>query len=120
MQYLGCIYCFILAPTGLCQRQRRRKKLAKLGKSRAREQFAPLVKSLAAGGGVVEVTDYGKIAAVMLGYSDYLQLLAKSQEPFKPKHRLAGSAKLVGNLEKAGREISQSILKSVEESAHKL
>jgi PHD/YefM family antitoxin component YafN of YafNO toxin-antitoxin module len=88
------------------------KKLTKLGKAQAREQFAPIVESLSVNGGVVEVTDYGKVAAVILNYSDYLKLLSKAQEPLKPKLQLAGSGVLIGDLEKASRAISRSILKS--------
>jgi hypothetical protein len=88
------------------------RKPTKLGKAQAREQFAPIVESLSINGGVVEVTDYGKVAAVILGYSDYLKLLSKAQEPFKPKRQLAGSGVLIGDLEKASRTISRSILKS--------
>ena len=97
-----------------------KKNLKKLGKAQAREQFAPLIESLATVGGVVEVTDYGKVTAVMLSYKDYLWLLAQANEPFKPKRRLAGSAVLVGDLEKASQEITESILGSIERSARKL
>ena len=97
-----------------------KKYLTKLGKAQARKQFAPLVASLSANGGVVEVTDYGKVAAVMLNYKDYLWLLAQAHEPFKPKRQLAGSAVLVGNLERASQEITESILGSIKKSANEL
>ncbi len=96
------------------------KNLKKLGKTQAREQFAPLVESLSKVGGVVEVTDYGKVAAVMLGYKDYLWLLAQSNQPFKPSRQLAGSATLVGDLEKASSEITESVLDSITRSAKEL
>jgi hypothetical protein len=83
--------------------------LTKLGKSQAGEQFAPLIEKLSTVGGVVEVTDYGKVAAVMLSYKDYLWLLAQSAEPFKPKRQLAGSAVLVGDLESSSQAISETI-----------
>jgi hypothetical protein len=96
------------------------KKLIKLGKAQAREQFAPLVESLSQSGGIIEVTNYGKVAAVMLSYQDYLHLLARASEPFQPKRQLAGSAVLVGNLEKTSEKISQSVLNSVRKSAREL
>lgn len=97
-----------------------KKNLKKLGKTQAREQFAPLVESLSKRGGVVEVTDYGKVAAVMLSYKDYLWLLAQASEPFKPKQQLAGSAVLVGDLEAASNKISEFVLDSLEKSKSEL
>lgn len=96
------------------------KKLARLGKSQARDQFAPLVETLATEGGVIEVTDYGKVAAVMLGYKDYLWLVAQAKEPFHPKMHLAGSAVLVGDLEAASNQISRTMLGSVEKSGEQI
>jgi hypothetical protein len=94
--------------------------LKKLGKAQAREQFAPLIQTLATKGGVIEVTDYGKVAAVMLGYKDYLWLLAQARGSFKPTRTLAGSAFLVSDLEKASMEISEELLSSIENTAREL
>lgn len=97
-----------------------KKCLKRLGKAQAREQFSPLIESLSAVGGVVEVTDYGKVAAVMLSYKDYLWLLAQANEPFKAERQLAGSAVLCGDLEKASQDITDSITESVAEGAREL
>lgn len=94
--------------------------LRKLGKAQARQQFAPLVEALASAGGVVEITDYGKVAAVMLGYKDYLWLLAQSGNPFKPKRQLAGSAILAGDLDKVSKETTESVLDAIDKSAQQL
>ena len=96
------------------------KNLKKLGKAQAREQFAPLIERLATAGGIVEVTDYGKVAAVIMSYKDYLWLLAQAQEPFKPTRQLAGSAALVGDLERTSQQISNSVLESLTKSANEL
>lgn len=96
------------------------KSLKKLGKAQAREQFAPIIETLSTVGGVVEVTDYGKVAAVMMSYKDYLWLLAQANEPFKPKRQLAGSAALVGDLEAASQQITDSILGSLNKNPRKL
>lgn len=98
----------------------RKKNLKKLGKTQAREQFAPLVEELAISGGVVEVTDYGKVAAVILGYQDYLWLLAQADKTFKPTKRLAGSAALLSDLNEASNEITASIFDSLAKSAREL
>jgi len=97
-----------------------KKNLKKLGKAQAREQFGPLVERLSTVGGVVEVTDYGKVAAVILSYKDYLWLLAQANEPFKPKRQLAGSAVLVGELETASKQITEFVSGSLEKSAREL
>jgi len=94
--------------------------LTKLGKTQAREQFAPLVESLATIGGVIEVTDYGKVSAVMMGYKDYLWLLAQANQPFKPTRTLAGSAILLGDLERDSEEISKSIIRGVKKLEQEL
>ena len=96
------------------------KNLRRLGKAQAREQFAPIVEMLSTIGGIVEVTDYGKVAAVMLSYKDYLRLLAQANEPFKPKRQLAGSAVLAGELEAASRQITESALGSLDKTAREL
>ncbi len=85
----------------------------RLGKAAAREQFAPLIEALAITGGIVEITDYGKVAAVMLNHKDYLGLLAQSNQPARAKHTLAGSAVLVADLAEASDSITKSILLSV-------
>lgn len=97
-----------------------KKALTKLGKAQAREQFAPIVETLSTVGGVVEITDYGKVAAVMMSYKDYLWLLAQANGTFKPKRKLAGSAVLVGELEAAGQKITDSILGSLDKAALEL
>jgi len=97
-----------------------KKNLKKLGKAQARAQFAPLVEALSTNGGVVEVTDYGKVAVVMLSYKDYLWLLAQAHEPFKPKRQLAGSAFIVGDLKKASQDITETVLGSIQKSAPEL
>lgn len=90
--------------------------LRRMGKAQAREEFSPLVESLATEGGVIEITDYGKVAAVMLGYKDYMFLVAKANAEFKPKMRLRGSAILIGDLEEATKEISETVMKSIEKT----
>lgn len=97
-----------------------KKIVKKLGKAQVRQQFSPLVETLSTVGGVVEVTDYGKVAAVLLGYKDYLWLIAQSNEPFIPQRQLAGSAVLVEDLEKASQRISESLTQSLADSAKKL
>ena len=94
--------------------------LKKFGKAQARDQFGPIVESLSTGDGIVEVTDYGKVAAVMMSYKHYLWLVARANMPITPKVKLAGSAKLAGDLETASQEINDSILNSLNKTAREL
>jgi PHD/YefM family antitoxin component YafN of YafNO toxin-antitoxin module len=92
----------------------------RLGKAKAREQFAPLVELLATDGGTVEITDYGKVAAVMLGYKDYMRLVSKADIPLRSEQQLRGSASLLGDLEKATAEITKQVRDSVEKTVREL
>ena len=92
-----------------------------LGKAQAREQFSPLVEALAiTSTKVVEVTDYGKVAAVIMSHKYYLWLLAQAKLSFKPKRQLCGSMSLVSDIEEASREISESIHGSIQKSARRV
>lgn len=92
----------------------------KLGKAQAREQFAPIVETLTREGGIVEVTDYGKVAAVIMSHKHYLWLLSRANEPLVPSRKLAGSAVLNGDLETASKNIGESVLESIRRSASEL
>ena len=94
--------------------------IKKLGKAQAREQFAPIIESLSVNEGVVEVTDYGKVAAVMMSHKQYLLLLAMANTPINPRISLCGSATLQGDLEVASREISDLVKKSLDKTAEEL
>ncbi len=94
--------------------------LRKLGKAQAREQFAPIVERLSTAGGIVEITDYGKVAAVMMSYKDYLRLISQANESFKAKRELAGTATLQGDLDAASNEITAAIFESLAKSAREL
>lgn len=94
--------------------------LRKLGKAQAREQFAPIVERLSTVGGIVEITDYGKVAAVMMSYKDYLRLISQANEPFKAKRELAGTAILQGDLDAASNEITAAVFESLARSAREL
>lgn len=92
----------------------------RLGKAEARARFAPLIESLAANGGTVEITDYGKVAAVMLGYKDYMLLQAQARVPLKPQRRLCGSGKVPGDSNETLDGISDMIIDSVNKTIAQL
>lgn len=105
---------FMAAKSTKSSSTRQKEVIQKLGKAQARQQFAPLVEALAAHGGVVEITDYGKTAAVMLGYTDYMRLRAQAAEPSKPSRQLAGSMTIVGDLEESIKEVRKTFEESLE------
>lgn len=99
---------------------KKRKIKSVLGKSEAREQFLPLIDLVASGAGPVEITDYGKVVAVLLSKKDYEWLSAAMQHKPKPKRSLAGSALLLGDLEEASKQIAAEFEASFERSAREL
>lgn len=92
----------------------------KLGKSQARAQFLPLVEQVAAGGGPVEITDRGKVAAVLLGHDDYLQLLARAGAPLTQTRSAVGCLEILGDLEQGSREIGRRMRESLIRTAEEL
>lgn len=97
-----------------------KKKPKRMGKAQAREQFAPLIESLSKTGGTVEVTDYGKVAAVIMSYKEYLWLKALAKQPFKPKRQLWGSGMIVGEVDEASLDLTELIEESLERTAREL
>ena len=95
------------------------KTIKRLGKAQARAAFLPLVESVMAGSGTVEITVRGKIAAVIVSYEDYQRLLANSKA-LEPKRSPVGAWSLAGDLEQGSAEIAQRIRRSVDESGRKL
>jgi prevent-host-death family protein len=85
-----------------------------LGKSEAREQFLPLIKSLVEGAGPISIADYGKPVAVLLSKQEYDWMLAQIKNP------LRGSIVLLGDLEEGSREIAKMFQKSIEKTAREL
>ncbi|MCA0312500.1 MAG: type II toxin-antitoxin system Phd/YefM family antitoxin [Candidatus Melainabacteria bacterium] len=43
----------------------------RIGKAQARDELATLIEAVNTGDGAVEITDYGKVAAVLLSVKDY-------------------------------------------------
>lgn len=98
----------------------KRKIKSVLGKSEAREQFLPLVDLVASGSGPVEITDYGKVVAVLISKREYEWLSSTIRQKPQPKRSLAGSAVLLCDLEKASREMAADLQASIERTAGEL
>ena len=73
-----------------------------------------LVESLVAGGSPVEITDYGKVVAILLSENEYNWLLQSARQNSRPKRPLRGSIKLLGSLEEASNELLEDFEASLE------
>lgn len=94
----------------------------KIGKSQAREEFSTLVESVASGAGAVEITDYGKVAAVLLSQKEYQWLLACSKRNAQPKQSPRGLVVLMDDnaLEDASKQLATDFENSISKTASEL
>jgi prevent-host-death family protein len=94
----------------------------KIGKAQAREEFSTLIESVAQGGGAVEITDYGKVAAVLVSEEEYAWLRSCENNQAKPKKDARGFFVLEGdiNLKEESKAIAEDFEKSIKKSARRL
>jgi prevent-host-death family protein len=62
----------------------------RVGKAQAREEFSTLVEAVASGAGAIQITDYGKVAAVLLSEKEYEWLCACAEKNAHPKRNPRG------------------------------
>lgn len=94
----------------------------RIGKAQAREEFSALIETVASGAGIVEITDYGKVAAILLSEKEYEWLCACAKRNTQPKRNARGTFILTDNLilEEASREVAEDFEKSLKETANEL
>lgn len=94
----------------------------RIGKAQAREEFSTLIKAVAEGCGAVEITDYGKVAAVLLSEKEYEWLCACAKRNVEPLRDPRGFFILSNDLalEEASREISADFDNSIKRTASQL
>jgi prevent-host-death family protein len=94
----------------------------RIGKAQAREEFSALIEAVASGAGAVEITDYGKVAAVLLSEKEYEWLCASAKNNAPPKRNPRGFFVLADDsaLEQASKELSAEFEKSINETASEL
>lgn len=96
----------------------------KVGKAKAREEFSALVEAVAGGAGAIGITDYGKVAAVLLSEKEYEWLCACAQKGLQPKRNprgffiLSDGADLA--LEQASKELAEEFEESIQKTASTL
>ncbi len=93
----------------------------KIGKAKAREEFSYLVEQVSKGGGIVEITDYGKTAAILISEEEY-KWLCSSKKSTEPKRNARGILQLknADDLYKAQAEVLKDFEESLESTASKL
>jgi len=92
----------------------------KLGKSEARQEFGPLVESVAAGEGAVEISDYGKVVAVVISANEYRWLLSQTKKDSRPKKSLRGAFIIHDDLEVLSEKIRADFKESINRTASEL
>jgi prevent-host-death family protein len=94
--------------------------IKKLGKAEVRQEFAPLVDSVANGGNPVEISDYGKVVAVLISANEYRWLLSQTKKMSKPKKDLCGAIIIHDDLEMLSKKVNADFEKSISKTASKL
>ncbi len=90
----------------------------RVGKAQAREEFSTLIESVASGAGAVEITDYGKVAAVLLSEKEYEWLQACAKKSTQPKRSPRGLIILADDkaLEDASKQLAADYESSIDKT----
>lgn len=94
----------------------------RVGKAQAREEFSTLIEAVASGSGAVQITDYGKVTAVLLSEKEYQWLLACAKNNTQPKRSPRGLIILTDDdaLEDASKQLAADYEKSRAKTASEL
>ena len=94
----------------------------RIGKAQARDELSALIEAVNAGAGAVEITDYGKVAAVLLSEKEYEWLCACAKKDATPKREARGIVVLSDDnaLEGAAQQLATDFEASVNKTASEL
>lgn len=92
----------------------------RIGKAQAREEFSSLVEAVAGGAGPVEITDYGKVAAVLLSEKEYEWLCACAKKNTQPKRDLRGFIVFSDDLAELSKQVAADFEKSINNTTSEL
>jgi len=94
----------------------------RIGKAQAREEFSTLIEAVADGAGAVEITDYGKVKAVLLSEKEYEWLCACAKRIAQPRRNAHGVMSLIHDkaLEDASRDVAADFERSIKKTAREL
>ena len=100
---------------------RRKIRISKsMGKAEARELFSPLVEAVSSGAGAVEITDYGKVKAVLISENEYRWLKAAAEKNTTAKRRAWGLLKFDEDLESLSKQVAADFEASIKKTASEL
>ena len=83
-------------------------------------KFAPLVEAVAAGAGPVEITDYGKVIAILISQQHYQWLCSCAERQPQVAGELRGFFVLHDTLDGANQEISAAFEDSLKKTESQL
>lgn len=94
----------------------------RIGKAQARDELSALIKAVNSGAGAVEITDYGKVAAVLLSEKEYDWLCACAKRNAIPKRDARGIMVLSDDsaLDDAAKQIAVDFDASINKTASEL
>lgn len=94
----------------------------RIGKAQARDELSTLIESVNSGAGPVEITDYGKVAAVLLSEKEYEWLCACAKKNATPKRDARGIIVLSDDsaLEDSSKQIAADFDDSIDKTASEL
>lgn len=91
-----------------------------ISKTKAREQFLPLVNELTRFTKAVQITDHDQPVAVLVSYNHWSALISKlsmlSKPQSQPRSNLMGSVKIIGDLEQGSKEAADQFENAVRKS----
>ncbi len=94
----------------------------RIGKAQARDELSTLIEAVNSGAGAVEITDYGKVAAVLLSEKEYEWLCACAKKNATPRREARGIIVLSDDtaLEDAAKQLAADFDASINKTASEL
>ena len=94
----------------------------RLGKAQARAELSNLIEAVNAGSGSVEITDYGKVAAVLISQKEYEWLCACAKKNALPRKDAYGIITLSDEnaLDDAAKQLSADFASSLAKTSSEL
>ena len=94
----------------------------RVGKAQARDELSALIEAVNTGAGPVEITDYGRVAAVLLSEKEYEWLCACAEKSASPKRDPRGIILLCDDsaMDSAAKELATDFEASIAKTASEL
>jgi prevent-host-death family protein len=92
----------------------------RIGKSEARQNLLPLIRSLHSNKEPIEITEKDKPVAILMSYSAYELLMTKAGQRKKMSFELVGSLSELGDIEEGSKEIARGLTEELDRRATRL